>query len=484
MRFVEVETPAAVAVRPVAAVRLRRAVPLRGRLPAGRAPGRRRCPWTRRCSPSCSASRATAAARAARPRRRRRPSRRDLQRLSDDRRARDVEGVADLLRRARPAEHRRGRRARCDAGLAGRARGGPAAIRVRVAGEERWAAVEDAGRLRDALGAPLPVGIPEAFLEPVRDPLGDLVARYARTHVPVPPRDVAARFGLGPAVVEQALARLAGAGRVVEGEFLPGGAGHRVVRRRGAAHAAPPVAGRAAQGGRAGARSRRWRRSCRAWQQVGGRLRGAAGVLRVVEQLQGAAGPGVGPGVAGAAGRGCRATPPRCSTSCAPPARCSGAGTGRCPAPTAGCRCTCADTAHLTLPAPDPSRRGHAAAPGGARRAGRRRRVLLPPALRRGRGSTDDADAGRGAVGPRLVRARHQRHPRAAAHAVGGGGAAPAAAADPARAATAAARPAMPSRTGPPVAAGRWSLLPEVEADPTRRAPRRWPRCCSTGTAS
>jgi ATP-dependent Lhr-like helicase len=31
-------------------------------------------------------------------------------------------------------------------------------------------------------------------------------------------------------------------------------------------------------------------------------------------------------------------------------------------------------------------------------------------------------------------------------------------------------RPAMPSRTGPPIAASRWSLLPEREPDPTRRA--------------
>ena len=56
------------------------------------------------------------------------------------------------------------------------------AIRVRIAGEERWIGVEDAGRYRDALGVALPVGVAEAYLEPVADPLGDLVARYARTH--------------------------------------------------------------------------------------------------------------------------------------------------------------------------------------------------------------------------------------------------------------------------------------------------------------
>src|SRR4051794_28636508 len=76
------------------------------------------------------------------------------------------------------------------------------AVRVRIAGEERWAAIEDAGRLQDALGVALPVGIPEAFLEPVRDPLGDLVSRYARTHGPFHPSDAATRFGLGVAVVD------------------------------------------------------------------------------------------------------------------------------------------------------------------------------------------------------------------------------------------------------------------------------------------
>src|SRR5207249_737052 len=60
------------------------------------------------------------------------------------------------------------------------------AVRVRIAGEERWLAAEDAGRVRDALGVALPVGLPTAYLGPVADPLGDLVARYARTHGPFP----------------------------------------------------------------------------------------------------------------------------------------------------------------------------------------------------------------------------------------------------------------------------------------------------------
>src|SRR6185437_11399573 len=70
------------------------------------------------------------------------------------------------------------------------------------------------------LGVPLPVGVPEAFTEPVADPLGDLVARYARTHGPFSADAMARRYGLGVAVVTLALRRLAASGRVVEGEFL------------------------------------------------------------------------------------------------------------------------------------------------------------------------------------------------------------------------------------------------------------------------
>src|SRR5699024_11546777 len=58
------------------------------------------------------------------------------------------------------------------------------AIRVRVAGTERYVAIEDASRVRDALGTALPTGVPETFTEPVADPLGDLVTRYARCHGP------------------------------------------------------------------------------------------------------------------------------------------------------------------------------------------------------------------------------------------------------------------------------------------------------------
>jgi ATP-dependent Lhr-like helicase len=99
------------------------------------------------------------------------------------------------------------------------------AIEVPLAGEARLAAAEDAGRLRDAFGIPLPPALPAAFLEPVPDALLEVVSRYARTHAPFRAGDVARRYGIGEAAVEDTLRRLSDAGRVLEGEFRPGGAG-------------------------------------------------------------------------------------------------------------------------------------------------------------------------------------------------------------------------------------------------------------------
>ncbi|MER6969291.1 DEAD/DEAH box helicase, partial [Streptomyces halstedii] len=140
----------------------------------------------------------------------------ELQWLTEDRRIKDVEGVADLLRLLGPLTDaelaERGAEPHWAQELAAARR----AIRVRIAGADHWAAIEDAGRLRDALGTALPVGVPEAFTEPVKDPLGDLLARYARTHGPFTSTTAAARFGLGTAVTDGALHRLAAGGRVVQ----------------------------------------------------------------------------------------------------------------------------------------------------------------------------------------------------------------------------------------------------------------------------
>ncbi|MDF2580740.1 MAG: box helicase [Microbacterium sp.] len=162
---------------------------------------------------------------------------REAQRLAPDRRARGVEGVADLLRLLGPldaeeiaARLEESTGAAEGIGTAEDTKAAPAppvgdappprrvaeaaellqqlvtarrAIPVTIAGVQRTAAIEDAGRLRDALGAALPVGIPTAFLEPVVDPLADLVARHARTHGPFRTADVAMRLGIGSAVARQ-----------------------------------------------------------------------------------------------------------------------------------------------------------------------------------------------------------------------------------------------------------------------------------------
>ncbi|MEZ4424104.1 MAG: crosslink repair DNA glycosylase YcaQ family protein, partial [Gemmatimonadota bacterium] len=98
-------------------------------------------------------------------------------------------------------------------------------VTLRIADEERFVAAEDVGRFRDALGVPPPPGLPYAFLEPVADPLGDLLRRYARTHGPFTTADAASRFGLGVAPVERALEELASRGALAFGHFLPGGKG-------------------------------------------------------------------------------------------------------------------------------------------------------------------------------------------------------------------------------------------------------------------
>ncbi|MFD4533367.1 ATP-dependent helicase [Kitasatospora sp. NPDC058492] len=232
----------------------------------------------------------------------------ELQRLTPERRIKDAEGVADALRLLGPLT---------DAELAARGaeplwalelEAARRVIQVRIAGERRWSAVEDAGRLRDALGTPLPVGVPEAFTEPVKDPLGDLLARYARTHGPFAAAEAAARFGLGTAVVTGTLHRLTAAGRLVQGQFRP-----PVARRSPspeALHTTPPdhtttewcdaeVLRRLRRRSLAALRQEVEPVPPRAlaaflpqWQHLAGhRLSGPDGLLRVVEQLQGTALP-------------------------------------------------------------------------------------------------------------------------------------------------------------------------------------------------
>jgi ATP-dependent helicase Lhr and Lhr-like helicase len=92
--------------------------------------------------------------------------------------------------------------------------------KVRVAGEERYIAAEDAGMYRDALGVPPPAGLPEIFLEEHPDAMRALVRRFARTHGPFPTARCAERYGIDPT---PALRELEREGALIRGELLPGG---------------------------------------------------------------------------------------------------------------------------------------------------------------------------------------------------------------------------------------------------------------------
>jgi ATP-dependent helicase Lhr and Lhr-like helicase len=229
---------------------------------------------------------------------------REMQRLAPGRACQDAEAVADMLRALGPLATGEVALRSADPGQAPAWLASLAAQRrvldLRIAGEQRWAAIEDAGRLRDALGVALPVGVPEAFTEPVPDPLRDLVLRYARTHGPFGAAAVARRYGLGVAVVTGALRRLAADAVLTEGDYDPSeGTGWceagvlRLLRRRCLAklrkevEPAPPSAFAAFLPG--------WQRADRA---AAGGSAGRAGrpartdaVYEVVAQLAGAAVP-------------------------------------------------------------------------------------------------------------------------------------------------------------------------------------------------
>jgi ATP-dependent Lhr-like helicase len=150
-----------------------------------------------------------------------------LQALVPERAARTVDALHDLLRRigdltleevaARISEP--GAAADWLAALEGSRR----AVALRMSGERRWIAIEDAARYRDALGAALPVGVPAAFLNPAESALDGLVARWARSHGPFHGVEPAARWSVSPARIGAALEALLEAGTILRGEFRPGG---------------------------------------------------------------------------------------------------------------------------------------------------------------------------------------------------------------------------------------------------------------------
>lgn len=227
-----------------------------------------------------------------------------------DRQARTLEALADVVRRHGPlttadAQARTVEAERANVpGWLAELETARRVLRVRLGGVEaergeQWAAIEDAGRLRDALGVALPVGVPEVFTEVRPDPLGDLVRRHARTHGPFPAAQVAARFGLGVAVVTEVLRRLEQSGVLVQGRLRPdelGGTGDeycdaevlRTLRRRSLAALRAEVEPVDQQA--LGVFLPRWQGIDPSPRRTGG-LRGVDGLARAVEQLAGAAVP-------------------------------------------------------------------------------------------------------------------------------------------------------------------------------------------------
>ena len=120
-----------------------------------------------------------------------------------------------------------------------------------IGAERRLVATEDVARYRDGIGTVLPQGLPDALLAAVPDPSGDLALRYARSHGAFTTADFAARYGLDTDSAESLLRRVARGGRVIEGEFRPGGTEREWIDAECAAHGPPALSGAAAPRDRA-----------------------------------------------------------------------------------------------------------------------------------------------------------------------------------------------------------------------------------------
>jgi ATP-dependent Lhr-like helicase len=152
----------------------------------------------------------------------------EMQRLADGTHATGPDGVADLLRSLGPLSLTdiQARTSGLDVtAVLDQLAADRRIVEITIGGEPRWAIIEDVARLRDALGVQPPRGVPEALLEPVADPLGDVVGRFARTRGPFTTETVAATLGLPTAAVDLALQALEERGRIVSGAFHPGGVG-------------------------------------------------------------------------------------------------------------------------------------------------------------------------------------------------------------------------------------------------------------------
>ncbi|MBM7520097.1 ATP-dependent helicase [Nocardioides nitrophenolicus] len=397
----------------------------------------------------------------------------ELQRTLPERRARDPEGLVDLLRLLGPLTAAEvAARARDEAPVAEWLADLVAArrvVEVRMAYGDAWAVVEDVARLRDGLGVPAPPGTPAAFTEPVEDPLADLVGRYARTHGPFTVDQVATRLGLGVAVVRHTLQRLEAQGRVLSGEFRPVGAGEewcdvevlRRLRRRSLArlrHEIEPV------------EPTTLARFSTAWHQIttGKGPRGVDGLLHTIEQLAGAPMPASALESLVLPAR-VRDYEPALLDELTATGEVVWSGHGALPGSDGWVSLHLADRAPLTLPEPGPvedplhQRVLDVLAPGGAWFFRQVADQVSRACLDAGEDAPLD-DAVSAALwalvwsghltNDTLTPLRALTRSGRAAH----------------RTRRAPARPGRVARTGPPETAGRWALLPAIDPDPTRRA--------------
>jgi ATP-dependent Lhr-like helicase len=212
-----------------------------------------------------------------------------LQHLDEPHHVRTVDGVHDLLLRLGDLTvDEIDRRTALDAAAACRELAeARRAIAVPIGGQSRLIPIEYAARYRDALGVPLPPGLPESLLEAAPNAALDLARRYARTHGPFTTAEFAARYALGRATADALLKALSSAGRLLEGEFRPGGSGRewcdpdglQSIRRRSLARLRkqvepvdPEVLGRLVT----------------TWSGVARRRTGLDALLDAIENLQGA----------------------------------------------------------------------------------------------------------------------------------------------------------------------------------------------------
>ena len=160
-------------------------------------------------------------------------------------------------------------------------------LEVKIAEEKRIIAIEDASRYRDALGIPLPPGIPASLLASVTAPVLELARRFARTHGPFTLQELTARFGLDAATMEAALRSLLLDGRIVEGGFRPGGIHRewcdaevlRLIRRKSLARLRKEIEP---------VEQKMFARLQIHWQGVSQPRRGLDALLDAIENLQGA----------------------------------------------------------------------------------------------------------------------------------------------------------------------------------------------------